>query len=415
MGVFILALKLLITASTFPRFTDDTEPRFIYDLSSELLKHDIEVTVLAPAAPNVELIENMGGVRVIRYRYAPARSWETLAYPGAIIPRIKENPIRLLLVPLLIIGLYRAVNRLLHSEHFNCVHAHWIIPQGIIQSLISGKDNPPYVITGHGADVVSLNWPIVKSFKKNSLKKAKALTAVSKPLSNKMRELLEDNKAQIKVIPMGCDLSRFSPSFRQEDYYYQFGLSGPIILFVGRLAEKKGVNYLLHSFKKIGMGSLAIVGDGPEKARLMNLCHELELDKRVVFLGALSHKELPQIYASADIFCAPSIIASDGDVDGVPTVLLEAEASGLPIVGTKVGGIPEVIVHNENGFLVEEKDENELSQCLKVLVEDKSIRMKMAEKSRIIAEKFSWSVVGEAYARVITDIVQAREINTSEE
>lgn len=95
--------KLLVTASTFPRWEGDTEPRFILDLSKALLEY-FDVTVLAPAYPGAKTKEVLEGVKVIRYHYFPIHKWETLCYPGAIVPRIKEKKIRALLVPFLLGG-----------------------------------------------------------------------------------------------------------------------------------------------------------------------------------------------------------------------------------------------------------------------------------------------------------------------
>ena len=152
--------KLLITASTFPRWGGDTEPRFILDYAKSMTKY-FEVHVLAPMAINAREEEIMEGVIVHRFHYFPIHSFETLCYPGAIVPRIKEKKIRILLVPFLLGAMWFAAKK--QTKEADIVHSHWIIPQGIIQSMISDK---PYIVTGHGGDVTSLNFPIVKEMKK---------------------------------------------------------------------------------------------------------------------------------------------------------------------------------------------------------------------------------------------------------
>ena len=97
--------KLLVTASTFPRWEGDTEPRFVYDLSRAML-NQFDITVLVPAAPGAQDHEEMGGLHVERYHYFPVHRWETLCYPGAIVPRIKEKKLRALLVPFLFAALW---------------------------------------------------------------------------------------------------------------------------------------------------------------------------------------------------------------------------------------------------------------------------------------------------------------------
>ena len=124
--------KLLVTASTFPRWTGDTEPRFVLDLAS-YMTDEFDVTVLVPAVPGAEEREVLDGVKVIRYHYFPVHKWETLCYPGAIVPRIREKKVRALLVPFLFISLYFHLWKLLPD--YDIVHAHWLIPQGIMQSF----------------------------------------------------------------------------------------------------------------------------------------------------------------------------------------------------------------------------------------------------------------------------------------
>ena len=125
--------KLLITASTFPRYKGDSEPRFVLDLAVALLPY-FDITVLVPACPESIEYEILEGIKVVRYHYFPIHKWETLCYPGAIVPRIKEKKIRILLVPFLLWGLYWNLRRM--SKFVDAVHAHWLIPQGIVQSFL---------------------------------------------------------------------------------------------------------------------------------------------------------------------------------------------------------------------------------------------------------------------------------------
>lgn len=120
--------KLFVTASTFPRWEGDTEPRFVLDLAAHMAEQ-FQVTVLVPAAPGAKDREVLEGVKVIRYHYFPIHKWETLCYPGAIVPRIKEKKVRILLVPFLFLSLYFHLWRILPD--YDIIHAHWLIPQGL--------------------------------------------------------------------------------------------------------------------------------------------------------------------------------------------------------------------------------------------------------------------------------------------
>lgn len=381
--------RLLITGSTFPRYKGDTEPRFILDLARYLNEY-AEVTVLVPAAPGAADRELLEGVSVIRYHYFPIHSLETLCYPGAIVPRIREKKVRALLVPWLFIALYR--NLIKMRGDYDIVHANWLIPQGIVQSFVK----KPYIVTGHGGDVTSLNKGILKKLKKKCLKNAYGVTAVSEPLMQVLNEIHENpNQA---VIPMGCDTKIFGREFRKENYFNQNGRK--VILFVGRLAEKKGVCYAIEAMRYVDNAMLVIVGDGPLRNELTAQAEALhkEKGKKIVFMGAKTHEELKEIYASADIFVMPSITAKDGDKEGFGLVMLEAFASGLPIVASRSGGIVDLVKDGVNGYLVPEKDSVGLADRINLIIKDNRIYDGMQAEAYRTAKQYDYYIIAKKYA-----------------
>lgn len=381
--------RLLITGSTFPRYKGDTEPRFILDLARYLNEY-AEVTVLVPAAPGAADRELLDGVSVIRYHYFPIHSLETLCYPGAIVPRIREKKVRALLVPWLFIALYRNLRKM--RGDYDIVQANWLIPQGIVQSFIK----KPYIVTGHGGDVTSLNKGLLKKLKKKCLKNAYGVTAVSEPLMKVLNEIYENpNQA---VIPMGCDTKIFGREFRKENYFNQNGRK--VILFVGRLAEKKGVCYAIEAMRYVDNAMLVIAGDGPLRNELTAQAEALcrETGKEIVFIGAKTHEELKEIYASADIFVMPSVTAKDGDKEGFGLVMLEAFASGLPIVASRSGGIVDLVKDGVNGYLVPEKDSKGLADRINLVIKDDGIYNNMQTEAYRTAKQYDYSIIAKKYA-----------------
>lgn len=379
--------KLLVTASTFPRWEGDTEPRFILDLSEELTKY-YDVTVLVPAAPGVKMREDMGDVHVIRYHYFPVHKWETLCYPGAIVPRIREKKIRVLLVPCLLISLYFKLMKVLPA--YDIVHAHWLIPQGIIQAFFK----KPYIVTGHGGDVASLNRGILKKMKIKCLKQARHVTVVSEDLKGKVQQLVPG--LEPSVISMGVDTSKFGEKYRKENYFGQDNKK--VVLFVGRLAEKKGVTYLIEAMKNVD-AVLVIAGDGPLKEALIEQAKE-QGDK-IKFIGSKTHDELQVIYASADVFAAPFITAKDGDKEGLSVVVLEAMASGLPIVVNKVGGIGELLEDGETALLCEEKNTVQLTQKITAALNDMELRYRLCDNASRLVQQYDYKEIAQKYAAVM--------------
>lgn len=385
--------KLLVTGSTFPRWANDTEPRFILDYAKAMTKY-YDVTVLVPGAVGAKEEEELEGVHVIRYHYFPIHKFETLCYPGAIVPRIKQKKVRILLVPFLLLSLHHQLKK--RSKEFDVVHAHWLIPQGIMQ--MSVKDTP-YIVTGHGGDVTSLNKGILKSMKLKCLERAKAITVVSDALQDYVKQLYPNQKTSI--IPMGCDVSRFSSEHRKENFFGQGDRK--VVLFVGRLAEKKGVTYLIDAMKKVDNAVLVIVGKGDLEPGLRQQAEAL--GDKVVFAGPKTHDELPEIYASADVFVAPSVTAADGDKEGFGLVILEAMASGVPVVASRSGGIVDIVKDEENGLLCDEKDVEKLSVNISRVLEDEALSAKLKTAAGHTVEQYSYDNISRRYNDILSGIL----------
>lgn len=385
--------KLLVTASTFPRWENDTEPRFVLDLCRHMTDQ-FDVTVLVPAAPGAKEKEVLEGVTVIRYHYFPIHKWETLCYPGAIVPRIREKKVRILLVPFLLLSLYFHLMRLL--PNYDLVHAHWLIPQGIVQSFFK----KPYIVTGHGGDVTSLNKGILKKLKIRCLKRADKVTVVSEYLKKRVQEIAPEIEPD--VISMGVDISKFGRQYRVENYFGQGDKN--VVLFVGRLLEEKGVTYLIEAMKEID-AILVIAGDGPLKGQLEAQGREINRDSKwdkVRFIGAKTHEELRIIYASADIFVCSSVTAKEGGQEGFGLVMLEAMASGLPVVASRSGGIVQLIKDRVNGLLCEEKCVEQLTKNICAVLGNSELSKRLKEKGILTAAMFDYENVARQYEAILT-------------
>lgn len=384
-------IKVLITASTFPRYDNDTEPRFILDLA-EALQEYCDVTVLVPSAPGACPREVLNGVQVIRYRYFPIKRLETLCYPGAIVPRIKQKKIRALLVPFLLVSLW--IHSRKYEKKFDVVNPHWIIPQGMVQSFCRKK----YLVTGHGADVVSLNEGPLAGLKARCLKKASGITVVS----TRLKEYLEKHYGMknVQVCPMGCRLHFFSPDHRCENYFGQGNKK--VVLFVGRLAEKKGVRYLMEAMREVE-ARLVIVGTGPLETELKRLAEQTKAD--IQFWGNRSHEELKIIIPSADLFVAPSVTAVGGDTEGIPVSIMEAMASGVPVVASDSGGISDLVKHQENGLLIKEKDVEGIAEAINKVLLNQKLAGRLSKRAMEMIKEYDYKEIARKYYGMYQKIV----------
>jgi glycosyltransferase involved in cell wall biosynthesis len=183
-----------------------------------------------------------------------------------------------------------------------------------------------------------------------------------------------------EVLPHGVDVARFGSRGG--------GSNGRLeLLSVGRLVEKKGFHVLVEAVSRLHAAfRLRIVGEGPEQQRLERVIMQRRLTHAVELVGPLTHDELPSVYSEADLFVAPSIVDASGDRDGLPNVVLEAMASGLPVVATDTGAIGTVI-GTATGALVPAGDPEALVQALDRLCRDPGLRERLGNNARARVER----------------------------
>ena len=238
--------KLLVLTSTFPRFKQDNEPPFVYELSRRLAD-DFQITVLAPHAPGLKVCERMSDMRVIRYRYFFER-YEKLAYESGILTKLKQSYLFYLLVPFFLCGQGIALWRLHRRFQFDVIHAHWILPQGWIAVWVARlfSSKPRIVITSHGGDLFGLQGGVLKAVMRSVIKSADALTVVSEVMRDFAINNLRVPADKIHVASMGVDTQHcFTPPIDDSRR------DPNTLLFVGRLVEKKGVEYLLDAMPAV--------------------------------------------------------------------------------------------------------------------------------------------------------------------
>lgn len=400
-------LRILVLASTFPRWRGDTEPPFVYTLSDGLTE-EFDVTVLAPHGPGCKTDETWGELRILRFRYFWPERFEKLAY-GGILPNLSRNKLLWLLVPCFFIGEFVAAMRIVRSEKIDVLHAHWVIPQGLTAIIVGWLTNTPVVTTCHAADMYALRGRFRNMLKRWVLNRCQYFTAVNHQLVEEARALGVRMQTPSSVISMGVDTSLFNPCRRDEALRQTLNASGPIILSVGRLAEKKGLKYLLDAMPDILQdfpdATLAIVGDGDQRQRLEAQARVLKIQDNVCFLGAMPQSELPAYYATADVFVGPSITVASGDREGLPVAFIEALASGCPVVCSDVGGANEIVAHERTGLLLPEQDANAIARGVIKLLADGALRQKLGtEGLNWVNGRFDQKTVARKYAQVIIKV-----------
>lgn len=397
---------ILVLASTYPRWAGDPEPGFVHELCKRLsLEH--RIVVLCPHAPGALATEMLDRVEVVRYRYAPER-WEVLVNNGGIVNNLRRKPLMALLLPVFILSQLWVAMRIIRLHRIDAIHAHWLIPQGLIAALIrclsAGKI--PFVVTSHGADLYALRGRLMNLLKRFVAKRADAITVVSDAMQSDMAGL-EVDMVKISVQPMGIDFeNRFTPD-------PAINRSLDEILFVGRLVEKKGLNYLLDAMPKIleakPSARLKIAGFGPEESSLREQAQRMQLNEAVHFIGAVQQAELPALYQRAAVFVAPFVRAPNGDVEGLGLVVGEAIGCHCPVI---VGDVPAVkdVIADDEGKVISPLDTAALANAVIAILEDPKSALDSTAKARLrLNRQLSWPVVTAGYSQLLRKICNSTD------
>ena len=390
--------SILVLASTYPRWKNDTEPRFVHDLCKQL-SSEYRVIALVPHYPGARRKEDMDGVLVQRFRYFLPVG-ERLAYDGGIIQNLKRNRLKLLLVPFFLISQFIQILVLCRKYKIRLIHAHWVIPQGLLallaRPLLPGKIK--VLSTSHGGDLFSLQGRGLQALKRFVFRRSDHVTVVS----NAMRDHLEQigcNSGNVTVQSMGVDLStRFVPGNRP---------AGPNrLIYVGRLVEKKGVatlvtaiHLLKNDFPEL---RLTIVGDGPEKPALEKLVADFGVNAQIDFAGSQPNENVPQYYQSAGIAVVPSIVAADGDQEGLGLVAVEALGCGCVTIVSDLPALRDVVSDGENGLVFRATDATDLSEKIRHLLTNTALFERLGSAGpQSVVNRFDWKQAGSRYLSII--------------
>jgi glycosyltransferase involved in cell wall biosynthesis len=404
-------LRILFLTQTYPRWPGDTAGPFIRELARGLVRGGDRVTVLTPRAQGVRSSWLDDGVDVHAFAYAPRRL-EVLGYGRSLASDERIRPGAGLAAPLYLRAAAAAVARRLARDAYDLLHAHWLAPNGLVAIWPAVRRRNTLIAAGlHGSDVFLAEKPLARPVIRRALKRCQLLTGCSPELVERVRKLGYRDKP-CHVIPYGVDVDLFCPAAEATDpprgdgWRGRLGISddATVLLGVGRLATKKGFHVLVDVLPRLltEFGDLhaVIAGGGDQMPELLDTVAEWEPEHaaRVHFPGVVAHDHLPDLYRGADLFVLPAVHDPQGNVDGLPNVILEALASGLPVVSTAISGIPLAIESGVEGILVPEQDRPALEEAIASLLRGPERRRRMGARARARAvSKLTWDQVAAAY------------------
>jgi len=393
---------VLVVSNLFPRPHDPNYGIFVAQMLRRLEKRcEVEVICPLPWFPRLPFLRRLKrwyyfaevpaeyewkGIRVHSPKYLMIPGFSGLSQAAGMRPVLR-----------------RTIRRLHGRRPFDLVHTHWLHPDGVASAAALRGMDLPLVLSGRGCDVNRFlsdarKGPQIRS----ALAQADAVTVVSEA----MRETLVSAGVppeRIHTIYNGVDREIFFPGSREEarsklDLEKEGGEK--TILFVGSLLAVKGVQYLLEAAALLAGRRrdfrLLLVGDGDERPRYEEFCGQLGLTEQVRFAGTRPHGEIADWMRASDLFCLPSIR------EGLPNVILEAQACGRPVVASRVGGIPEV-VDESNGILFPPQDAAALADALARGLDGDWDEAGIAASR----ESFSWEACAQRYHELLRAVASA--------
>ena len=379
-------MKVLMVTSSYPLFPGDGTAPFIEEMARGMAARGHQVDLVLPAHGRLRR-GDANGLRFFPFDYAPHPALGVWGYAQSMNADRGFKWKTLAVAPFAARATARAVARRLEAESYDVVHAHWVVPGGVLSRGPARAAKTPLVISLHGSDVFAAERSALVGFQaRRAFRAAVSVTACSSDLRERALKLGADATVT-RTVPYGVDARFFRPEAplpeeRRDMMRQRLGASPAqtLVVAVGRLVEKKGFAHLIEALGKEPRLHAALVGDGDLHADLRARAEVAQAS--VTLAGRFSREEIRDALQCADIVAVPSIVDTMGNVDGLPNALLEAMAAGKAIVASRVAGIPDVVSDGVEGVLVPPRDPASLRDALLQLARDPARRAALGDAAR---------------------------------
>lgn len=396
-------MKIAILTSSFPRRPGDYQGNFVFYQARGQAEHGNDVHIVCPHVPGAPFHEVMEGVEVHRFPYFYPCRFQRLSSGGGMYSALRESPLAVLQLPFFLVCEWWCAWRVIRHHHIDIIHSHWFIPSGLVGALLSVMAKKPHIISSHVLDANLFGryrcfLPLLSVITRS----ADLITANSTYTKQRI-EALVSLPVPCRVIPMGVDVPEKIPVPGKP--------RRPAVLFVGRLVEWKGVDTLIRSVsgvrRKIPGAELFIAGEGPLLESLQQLVQDLDLGETVHFCGRVTDRELDRLYGSVSALVLPSRPHQGLVMEGLGVVLLEAMSRGVPVIGSNIGGITDIIDDGKNGFLVPCGSDEELAEKIILLLSDEERAEQFRQAGyNTVSSRFSWDAISRQFSEVYDRVLR---------
>ena len=356
-----MRLKALVLTNLFPNPQEPLRGIFVYQLVENLKNHcDLMIVSPLPWFPKVPSLQRSGEWS----KFSQIPQMATMNGLRIYYPKFPVIPkVGFVQSLFLFLRIFHTIRSLHAEEQFDLVNAHWIFPDGVAAAWLCRILGLPLMLTAHGCDINAYTKLPMRRLQILSAIRSAQLTVV---VSRQQKELIEKlgiRPSKMSIVQNGVDLDLLNVKDQREcRRLLHLDTEKKIILFIGQHVEVKGFTYLISAVKRLaskGINNFKVIaiGEGPLKKTLWAEVQESELEQHIEFVGAKKYTEIPFWLGASDLLCLPS------HREGCPCVVLEALACGRPVVASKVGGIPDIINH-DNGILIEPGNSESLSDGL---------------------------------------------------
>jgi len=380
-------MRVCFVVSTFPRFEGDPEVPWLLETVRRLRAKGIDVEIFASSYQGMEP-HVLEGIPIHRFRYF-FRRWEYLTHNEGATNKVQLSPLyKLLALPYIIFGALSMI-RFCRGRKFDVFQAHWPFPHALFAWIGARLHGARLSLRFYGAELVlAEKMPFVRSFIRAFMKRADTVDAISTYTASRAREIYQRDFA---IIPYGSHLEVSEEAVDPTESSSKL----KEILFVGRLVERKGVEYLVRAMPMVcerGVDAhLTVVGNGHWEKEIREAIEAVGAGDLVTMAGRVSDEEKARLYKNCDVYVHPAIVDPRGDTEMLGVVLIEAMAYARPLIASDVGGIPDVVKDGETGLLVPEKNPEKLAEAMVRILTDPALAARLGQAGREFQRSyFDW-------------------------